>query len=793
MEPVQPSPYTQSATSLIQDWQATALVEPESKDSGIIARLAHGCIDFLALLLQALSQSRTIPRKSENALRRSHATLKLWAEGHGVSEGRLDDILDRSRSLKFTTLTALNALCKVLIARLSKVVFAHSEAARLLTLRTTNTQVLYEQTRWLLSGNDENSSDSETDSSSDEEEYDEVDAIVNDLKTYVQCLVDLSNSLECPAMDPDHEDDEASLPRLQIRAAHDFYADIITRKYPQANIEVVEHLGKANWERYQRLQAERRLNVARGDTEEYASRSILADSEFKDSGLGTSVPAQSSYAQSVISILSTVSSGAQLQIPPLPASAKSGLPFECLACGKNVKVQTNREWRRHLFKDLQPYSCFQPSCNFSIAPFRERQLWIAHLELQHGFGPSWNNTQCSLCFEHTGSGKNVILRHFARHMEDIALAALPRGVDSGANSEIDSDEDLGSNDTGSPDATAELRLSTHSSLPKVLHHSPLPLSDTPSTAMDNNAPVTIFNTDDDPKVAEPTQPETRPSDHERLNNISMKIEMVQPDQTLSPGMAELRDFEEFDPVSLILDPPAQGLNSHTASNEDIITISGVPGWQNLEGLQYEKTLAQLDGDIDRQQHIQKFMVATQGGSKTGLINESENHSLRCPRCYDEMASRRDLDDHLRRYPGCKIRSGPESNGRRTETDPESTQMLRYFLSGDGIERAVITADLQRYLGPDAMITQGQAVVEQQATPGYWIDSYRSLTPAMIDNLKLDSQRWAQERDKRDGTKRCHSCNRADTPEWRRGPDGPKTLCNACGLHYAKMLRKMSGI
>jgi len=29
--------------------------------------------------------------------------------------------------------------------------------------------------------------------------------------------------------------------------------------------------------------------------------------------------------------------------------------------------------------------------------------------------------------------------------------------------------------------------------------------------------------------------------------------------------------------------------------------------------------------------------------------------------------------------------------------------------------------------------------------------------------------------------RCHSCNRAETTECRRGPDGEGTLCNACGL------------
>ncbi|KAL0087772.1 GATA zinc finger-domain-containing protein [Phycomyces blakesleeanus] len=39
--------------------------------------------------------------------------------------------------------------------------------------------------------------------------------------------------------------------------------------------------------------------------------------------------------------------------------------------------------------------------------------------------------------------------------------------------------------------------------------------------------------------------------------------------------------------------------------------------------------------------------------------------------------------------------------------------------------------------------------------------------------------------------RCHSCNTTNTPEWRRGPDGARTLCNACGLHYSKLLRKGS--
>lgn len=29
--------------------------------------------------------------------------------------------------------------------------------------------------------------------------------------------------------------------------------------------------------------------------------------------------------------------------------------------------------------------------------------------------------------------------------------------------------------------------------------------------------------------------------------------------------------------------------------------------------------------------------------------------------------------------------------------------------------------------------------------------------------------------------KCHACGINETPEWRRGPDGARTLCNACGL------------
>ncbi|KAI8803476.1 hypothetical protein BJ742DRAFT_494270 [Cladochytrium replicatum] len=38
---------------------------------------------------------------------------------------------------------------------------------------------------------------------------------------------------------------------------------------------------------------------------------------------------------------------------------------------------------------------------------------------------------------------------------------------------------------------------------------------------------------------------------------------------------------------------------------------------------------------------------------------------------------------------------------------------------------------------------------------------------------------------------CRQCGTTTSPEWRKGPDGPKTLCNACGLAFSKRQRRQS--
>ena len=72
----------------------------------------------------------------------------------------------------------------------------------------------------------------------------------------------------------------------------------------------------------------------------------------------------------------------------------------------------------------------------------------------------------------------------------------------------------------------------------------------------------------------------------------------------------------------------------------------------------------------------------------------------------------------------------------------------YFVPRDGIDREVITADISRYLGNDALVRPG-TYQDDSGRPiqGYFITAYRNLTMAMIADLKNDSARWDQERRK----------------------------------------------
>ncbi|EPQ56661.1 hypothetical protein GLOTRDRAFT_138328 [Gloeophyllum trabeum ATCC 11539] len=85
---------------------------------------------------------------------------------------------------------------------------------------------------------------------------------------------------------------------------------------------------------------------------------------------------------------------------------------------------------------------------------------------------------------------------------------------------------------------------------------------------------------------------------------------------------------------------------------------------------------------------------------------------------------------------------------------------------------------------------------RQATQFGWqvLDTAASAPPAAPEMPREATPAGAGAPVKREGQpvqegQVCLGCSATSTPEWRRGPMGPRTLCNACGLVYAKMIKR----
>ncbi|CAJ0903663.1 4945_t:CDS:10 [Entrophospora sp. SA101] len=65
---------------------------------------------------------------------------------------------------------------------------------------------------------------------------------------------------------------------------------------------------------------------------------------------------------------------------------------------------------------------------------------------------------------------------------------------------------------------------------------------------------------------------------------------------------------------------------------------------------------------------------------------------------------------------------------------------------------------------------------------------QSHSLAQNNNHHINHQ-YQQSLKNNNGLKECESCHTNTSPEWRRGPTGHKTLCNACGLRYSRTIAR----
>lgn len=141
---------------------------------------------------------------------------------------------------------------------------------------------------------------------------------------------------------------------FQVSGPAQTYVLNIHDRFANADSRLVQRLGECNWQRHVALRSnlEESKQMMPQDLVQETPKSVFVPvSLFHDSGLGSSLPAQSSFAATIASHSSFVSSFADgdvggLRVPPTPLAVSRGIPFTCEICGHILSRIKNRvDWK----------------------------------------------------------------------------------------------------------------------------------------------------------------------------------------------------------------------------------------------------------------------------------------------------------------------------------------------------------------------------------------------------------------------------------------------------------------
>ncbi|KAF4621930.1 hypothetical protein G7Y89_g14416 [Cudoniella acicularis] len=476
---------------------------------GTALQLCDACIVLLQSLPRYLSKRRT----REEAIAKfqdSLVKLQIWRDGFGT--GELETVLTQSRMIQCAVLQHLMSVAKVLKRVTNQISDSKVEMSNIDTQVKKLNKIVEDASIIIKSDENESDSDSSDFDSDDEVELQMNDDSLTpslesgkELEVQVVFLMNLLPSIQHFLEYFRRGKDEKKIVKSTFSPpqAASAYINIVREKFTRAEDELVERLGAANWERH--LNIRRKMvvceeNVISGGERVSATKSLFRPiSTFYDSALGTSMAAPtvadtvSRASHSSFRTSATEGGAASLRVPEAPQEVQLGLPFICYICNKRVGDIKNRlEWKIHVFQDLEAYICTFPNCQYLLATFQTREKWAAHelsthrkeriwtcpfcsaefskdgewtqhITIQHVVESSGTDLQrhrllaerlkdreCPLCFKSTNGKPRDFVAHVGKHMEAIALTALPKESDSDREDSSDFQSDEQSNEGVDP-------------------------------------------------------------------------------------------------------------------------------------------------------------------------------------------------------------------------------------------------------------------------------------------------------------------------------------------------------
>lgn len=198
-------------------------------------------------------------------------------------------------------------------------------------------------------------SDTDQDSSSDDGD---TTSIAEELRLQTQWLTQLGPVLEQNLFSAQKARMQVSLPEsvsFSVSGPAKIYVSLVREKYKQAQNQLVERLGEANWQRHISVRNSMKASIDVAEEisapveDSGVSRSLFRPySTFHDSGIGSSIPSQTEYAPSHTSFQSSNTEGGRelIRVPATPAEVSDGKPFQCFLCKCVLSNIKNRvDWK----------------------------------------------------------------------------------------------------------------------------------------------------------------------------------------------------------------------------------------------------------------------------------------------------------------------------------------------------------------------------------------------------------------------------------------------------------------
>ena len=198
-------------------------------------------------------------------------------------------------------------------------------------------------------GLDDRGSDTDEDDISEDDDRGD---IVEELRVQIRWLMQLAPTLEQNLIHAENTRFHASSPTglpFSVSGPAAIYVSLVREKYRQAETQLVERLGEANWQRHVGVRNRMEAETPVPAEELVVAKSVFRPhSAFHDSGIGTSIPAQTQYTPSHRSFQSSNTEGEHesSRVPATPAEVHEGTPFQCSICKSMVThIRTRIDWK----------------------------------------------------------------------------------------------------------------------------------------------------------------------------------------------------------------------------------------------------------------------------------------------------------------------------------------------------------------------------------------------------------------------------------------------------------------